>query len=100
MLYHDEAPAGMTLSATRMIFLGARASCSPPLALAEDDPDGGRPYPDEQVRRPWRWRASASKMLALPGGVVTQSISPTKWALGRLGAWILRFKTARTGEAA
>src|SRR6185437_12175225 len=49
--------------------LGARASCSPSLASPPDGPDGGHGYPGKQVRRPWRWRASASKMLALPGGV-------------------------------
>ena len=51
----------------RIPFLGARASCSPSSASPPHSPDGGRPYPGKLGRRPWRWRASASKMLALPG---------------------------------
>jgi len=38
-----------------------------PLGHPPDSLDGGRRYPGEQGHRPWRWRASASKMLALPG---------------------------------
>ena len=75
---------------------------SPPPALAEDGSVGGYGFSGEQERRPWRWRASARKMLALPGGThcheyqirsqVARRIGGTVhdlWDFGRLLYWNL-----------